>query len=557
MSRAPFMSPKMHIPKNSKLSTTTPQQQTRHIVPTAIANDEDNFNGFFDSDGDATDVIEQDENIVYGEMSMNGIKRYKTLKVDWEPTSMSQEEVILDRKYFNKPSLDYIENPFAQVYKTQSKYEDQLKNDSDFSEVEDEGIQAGLVLKRTHAQMMEDEIATKDEDKQVPMKTKNQGRLVTRYCFTWNNPSISGDELKEHMEANNLFACGVFQLEEGDNKVKHFQGYVELTKRAFVSGVHLAMKPYQMHWEYANGSKIQNHKYCTKEESQLEGPWYVKLEKDFFLGKKGQGRRSDLDEFAEAAYKAGGVNEELFEQYPGYAMKHAKQAKDLVNALALRKAKEDEKVFWKEEARRRAAGEATRGQQQRKLELYFGPTAAGKTTKIKETVIGIEGKDLYTKNCANRWWCGYEGEEAILMDEFRGDSFGQMEEFNNITNLGALQVECKGGNTVLLANEMHFASNRHPVHWWKKNATSYYNWDDVRYRAVVRRFAIVHWWNEAGVYTKLENPGIQKDTREWRTAYAAWKAFWVWNARPVEEGDVVDTADLPGYFDLITSPSSE
>ncbi|AXH75182.1 MAG: putative viral replication protein [Cressdnaviricota sp.] len=534
VTKAPFQSPKVDYSQlqlstdNMRLAklTTTERKASRIILPQVM-----------DDRGDETEVYDEDSlvQLVPWELS-----RAPTMRLpcgDDLPDLFkwnNGRKMAASSKFDDIPDGEVIGNQWVTKMNT-------IDEDSD-----DDGM-VPIRKRKAVEQLVQEE----------PKKAKGQGRKVTRYCFTWNNPSIDGNKLKEYFESNELFASGVFQMEEGDNKVKHFQGYVELSKACYVTALHKAMGNHKMHWEYANGSKIQNHKYCTKEDTRVDGPWYVKMDKEFFLGRKTQGRRSDLDEFATAAVEAGGVNSDLMEQYPGYAMKHSKQAKDLISMLALRKAKEDERAYWKEEARLHAAGEATQGQQQRHLELYFGPTAAGKTTMIKRKIIGDEDKSLYTKNCANKWWCGYDGDQVILMDEFRGDSFGQMEEFNNITNLGALQVEMKGGNTVLLATEMHFASNRHPVHWWKKNATSYFNWDDARYRAVVRRFKVVHWWNESGVYTKLENPGIEKNTDEWRTANAAWKAFWVWNSRPVEEGDMVDTANLPGYFDLVPSQSSE
>ena len=146
------------------------------------------------------------------------------------------------------------------------------------------------------------------------------------------------------------------------------------------------------------------------------------------------------------------------------------------------------------------------------------------------------------------------------MDEFKGDSYGSIEQFNNTTNMGPWQVETKGRMACLLAKTMFFASNRHPSHWWKKNKSGdeYLNSNDARYRAMVRRFKVVHWWNDAGEYTKLVNPGprpVPNDLNgnaqdQWLYEEAQWNRFWTWRHRPAQEGDSAEemAANYFTYF---------
>ena len=99
--------------------------------------------------------------------------------------------------------------------------------------------------------------------------------------------------------------------------------------------------------------------------------------------------------------------------------------------------------------------------------LLFGPTAVGKTTYVKKEVYGNKKEDLYTKNGRTKWWCGYAGENNVLIDEFNGNEFGSIEFFNDMTNIGCFQIETKGGQSVLTAENIYIASNKHPCHWWK------------------------------------------------------------------------------------------
>ena len=50
----------------------------------------------------------------------------------------------------------------------------------------------------------------------------------------------------------------VFQLEEGENGTPHFQGYIELSKRMYTTGVQSLLAPYRMSLLHANGTKEQN-----------------------------------------------------------------------------------------------------------------------------------------------------------------------------------------------------------------------------------------------------------------------------------------------------------
>ena len=140
----------------------------------------------------------------------------------------------------------------------------------------------------------------------------------------------------------------------------------------------------------------------------------------------------------------------------------------------------------------------------------FGPTAVGKTTQVKMEVMGRMKLPLYEKQCNNKWWDGYNGELHVLMDEFKGSTYGPIEDFNRLTNKGVVAVETKGATTLLVADAMYFTTNKHPCQWWMndkdKDKPCHYG-NDARFRAVARRFAEVHWWNDKNELTVLKNPG--------------------------------------------------
>lgn len=86
------------------------------------------------------------------------------------------------------------------------------------------------------------------------------------WCFTLNNPEDGElDILLSHSEKF------VYQLEEGDEKTPHFQGFVKLAKRARLD----TLKGYceRAHFEACKGSAMDNYVYCTKKGGALAGPW--------------------------------------------------------------------------------------------------------------------------------------------------------------------------------------------------------------------------------------------------------------------------------------------
>lgn len=386
-----------------------------------------------------------------------------------------------------------------------------------------------------------------DIDLTVETPGEKRGRQVKRFCITYNNPTVSAEEFSLFLDKKDELRGYIFQEESGENGTSHFQGYLEFEKKKTTGGVHNSMDPHKMAVFYANGTKAQNIRYCSKPNTRVSGPYIDS--KGCCDNNSGQGKRSDLDRVAQRVLEIGGIDNELLVESPGIITKYCKNLQGIVTLKRKLDAAEKEKLFWVEQARLKREGLPMQGQQQRELCLYFGPTAVGKTTLVKLEVLGELKEDLYTKNCQDKWWCGYTAENNILMDEFKGDSFGSIEAFNAITNVGCQQVETKGGQTVLIAERMYFATNRHPSDWWKKGGDSYSTWyNDPRFQAVARRFKKIYWWNDAAELTILDNPGPDDGSAAWKNLNQLWVRFWRWKSGPVEEG-YEDRGDL-GYFSL-------
>lgn len=95
------------------------------------------------------------------------------------------------------------------------------------------------------------------------------------WVFTLNNPQMSAHDLRELLDLHCERA--VFQLEKGEAGTMHFQGTLEMGARKQLSGMKKILPT--AHWEKRRGTWQQSKDYCEKEDTRVDGPWYVKTEK--------------------------------------------------------------------------------------------------------------------------------------------------------------------------------------------------------------------------------------------------------------------------------------
>lgn len=384
--------------------------------------------------------------------------------------------------------------------------------------------------------------AKADLESQDEGKGTKRERQVIRWCFTMNNPMLSGDDLAEKLKNAGNVKGFVFQLEEGANGTEHFQGYLEFNKAQKMSAVKKLIGE-NPHMEAAKGDKESNLKYCTKEEGRKEGPWVwgTLLEK-----KNGnQGKRSDLNDFAMMIEECGGITDEVMEAFPGHALQYRRQAKERTEEIVMKLAKEKEKAWWMEQKRLKDAGLPYLTQRQMKCIMLFGPTAVGKTTHVKLETLGM-GEDLYEKAGNNKWYPGYAGEKHMLVDEMTtGFCEKDIRNFNKMTNLGMNVQEVKGSHVLLDVETAWFTTNKHPLHIW----------DEVKesgtYKAFVRRFDEVHWWNDQKKLVILKNPGPKDDAddeAQWKKDYTRWMSFWNGKQLDDEHRTIVPGQEVKNYF---------
>lgn len=218
----------------------------------------------------------------------------------------------------------------------------------------------------------------------------------------------------------------IFQKEKCPKSGReHLQGFLQLKKKKRLTGVKKLVGQ-KVHLEPRRGTPQEAAAYCSKEESRLEGPW-----------KKGEmsctGKRNDLEELMVMA--AEGKSEvEIADADPATWARNYR-------AIERYKRLKQEQRDWPME-----------------VSVFWGEAGTGKTRKAYEEEPGIWSKP------AGKWFDGYDGQEAVLIDDFTGDM--DLSLFLKVLDRYPLTVEVKGGTTSFLAKRIFVTSNLSPEEWY-------------------------------------------------------------------------------------------
>lgn len=116
---------------------------------------------------------------------------------------------------------------------------------------------------------------------------------------------------------------------------------------------------------------------------------------------------------------------------------------------------------------------------ERKVVVLYGPTGSGKSHRAWEHC----GLDAYPKSSTTIYWDGYQGQENVVMDEFRG-KIG-IEHLLTWFDKYPVCVQSKFGGCVLNAKKIFVTSNIHPNEWFP-------DLDEVTKQALLRRLTVYY-----------------------------------------------------------------
>lgn len=281
------------------------------------------------------------------------------------------------------------------------------------------------------------------------------------WCFTINNPSVREIHLFNIDGLPSTISYCVWQVERGENGTVHVQGFVQFSAKKRtgqiakleykykINEVPSSLKPFEhAHLEPMRGTAEQARDYCKKEDSRIDGPWELG-----FITIKGQ--RTDL----ETAYKAIVDSGNWAAGGPKIALKYAsgciKAASKFPPPM-----REDLKVI-----------------------CIKGDTGIGKTWWAWH-----EFPDLFSPYYGNTgiWWDGYDGQETVLLEEYRGQL--PLQKLLQVLDPYPLRLEVKGGCVPAKFRFIIITTNTHPNDWYQDKPGQFTR--DKEREALARRLGI-------------------------------------------------------------------
>lgn len=93
-----------------------------------------------------------------------------------------------------------------------------------------------------------------------------------------------------------------------------------------------------------------------------------------------------------------------------------------------------------------------------KVTILWGPTGTGKTRQV------MEKDNVYKIDPPYKWWDGYEGEEILLIDDYKRGAIDRGFLLNLLDGY-RLRLETKGGHTWALWSQVYITTNYNPEIW--------------------------------------------------------------------------------------------
>jgi len=231
-----------------------------------------------------------------------------------------------------------------------------------------------------------------DDEREGPDQIVTRGKHYD-YVFTLNNYQNPADTdfIREFASQCTYL---VYQYERGENGTPHFQGYFRFkSRRAFNSVRRLLSRDgvCRFHLEPRRGTIPQAIDYCTDAAKRDNGANAEIVE--YGIRPSGGGSRSDIRACLELV-KQGKSQRDLYDEHPEVMVKYARgiQAAKLVY--------EDQRDF------------------KTIVKWYYGGTGTGKSRAAFDETRDVTA---YWKAGASKWWDGYDGQDTVVIDDYRCD----------------------------------------------------------------------------------------------------------------------------------------
>lgn len=258
---------------------------------------------------------------------------------------------------------------------------------------------------------------------------------ATHVFFTLNNPTSQLDfsSLEKHGVTYLLY-----QKEKGEAEgTPHFQGVFSLKQQKRLSSLKKLPGLEKAHFERVKNLQAAI-KYCSKEETRLEGPWTFGS-----IEGRGQGKRTDLADVQarlDRGEDLGLIAQDNFQQFLQYG-----RAWERYIAITKMKRREEPPTVL----------------------FFVGPSGVGKTRTALAIAKQFDSYFVAPMPKGSGWYLdGYKQQSVFILDEMDGN-YMTPTRFNALMDRYPHQVAVHGGQVEFNSPLIIIISNYLPKYWWK------------------------------------------------------------------------------------------
>lgn len=248
-----------------------------------------------------------------------------------------------------------------------------------------------------------------------------------------------------------------WQLELGEaENYPHWQVFLELGRGVRFSTVRARLAP--GHVEPCRDPD-KSRSYCIKEETRIDGPWYIGEHHP-----RRPGKRSDLTLLHERVLEEATLPDLWLDIDTGPSMlRYWRSVNEMRQVLGLEEQRSQRPTVY----------------------VLWGPPDTGKSARVRQ----LCNNDLYSVPSPNTssqpcWWDGYRGQSNVLLEEFYG--WIRFSRMLTLLDIYDVRVDYRGGSTPLLATRIFITCNKRPEDWYK-------NLDEDKLNALLRRLTYVEY----------------------------------------------------------------
>ncbi len=245
------------------------------------------------------------------------------------------------------------------------------------------------------------------------------------WVFTINNPSCDEIDVIKNIPVKRMCAG----MEIGESGTEHVQGAVIFERTHRMNAVR-EMLGGRAHVEKMRGTWEQQD-YCLKDGE------IIRVEDN-----SKQGERTDLKMWV-TDMESGKSFEDLLGNHTSCMIRYGRFHEKFAARIAKKQSRQYRDV---------------------KVTVLWGPGGTGKTKRVLYKNDGNRN-DVYIAPHDFKWWCDYENEDTILIDEFKG-SLMSFEYWKRLVDGHQMKLSVKGSHTYANWKHVYITSNYHPNDWW-------------------------------------------------------------------------------------------